>query len=928
MPDPLRQLLPAAEPAVLDALDSRPAVADALGRILRYSPVYRAWLERFPDLLRWLNDGCRPDGRPFGPGRYAQNRELFEADCPAEAAPLNAFRRLHSLRILLRQCLHAAPMDSLLREISDLADHTLSRHYETVLQQHIERFGQPWDEQTDRPAGCILIGLGKLGGRELNFFSDVDLLFCFSGAGFTRRGTRPTRLRNREFFHKVASAFCQRVQQTTPSGQLYRVDLRLRPDGDQGPLVPSLDGMMRYYYERGQTWERLCLLKARRIAGPRELAHEWQEMLQQFRYPRFAPAHYAEEVALLKSRTEQEGRQSAHPARDLKNGQGGIREVEFFTQTLQLIHGARFPFLQTPSTMEALRQLGRYELLPHADAHNLRHAYAFLRRIENLLQAREEMPVHHLPADPESESALAQCMALPESTPWTGLLQQHRARIHQHFNDLFPREPRQQLKEDWLALFSDKPVGPHLSELLRKWFGQRHRQGEQALRALATDRPGRPVSREELTLFANMADPFSDAFARCADPVRTVRRIAAFVETYASRRQFLQTGQQHPHFIRLLALLFDRSSRVFEILRRQPAIMEELLTRAGHRHLDTEAQLKAIRLGPAHDFPAWLRLYLNAEFVRILGNELLEIDPLPALQAQLTALAEAACRALLKALHPDCPLLLVALGKFGTRELTPGSDLDVLALSPDSLPSHEAASALQDLARNLAGSGFRLDLRLRPHGEDGALAISLDRFRHYYRHEAMDWERHLLTRARPFAGPSDLLQAFTREHARLLYHDPAFRPTAQHPPEDPDLRRRRLAEKLPSDQPHRSLKHAPGGLLDLELQIALLCRRHGHAVPRLQQPASAGLLPTIAQAGLLTREKAQTLLQNYRFLRHLQLCLRRDAFAPVDQIPASSEDQHRLARWAGLPSAEHLLSEVRQRLAQNLAAFPSPLPPT
>ncbi len=904
-----------------------PDLARALDELLSWSPVYKRWLDRFPPLTEAFLHELNPHRGPFGPGRLQQSWPVFAGRFPDSPCRLQHFRRLHTLRIAVREHLAAAPMPSLLREYSDLAEDCLGRLLDDLLPEHRRQYGEPWLEDADRPAGLLVLAFGKLGGRELNLFSDLDLVFVCEGHGHCRKNGHCTHTGNTAFYARVVRSFCQRSQERTAAGMLFHIDLRLRPEGESGPTVPSLGAVLQYYYARGQPWERMALLKARRVYGSREMEHEFTETLQPFRYPRYAPPNLSEEVAFLKTRTEKEILGAAALHEDIKSGQGGIREIEFVVQTLQLWHASRLPFLQTPETEGALRQLRRYGILPEDDAQALLGAWGFLRRIENLLQMQEEKPVHRLPATKTGREALAVLLGFSGETAFMRELKMRRDAVRRHYEALFPRRHENPLQEEWLALFSAKTIHGSLRRRLLSWFGNREKEGEKALRNLANAQPGRPVTREEISLFAHLTEAFGEVLPRTADPVQALRRVASFAQAYGARREFLHTCQENPHFFTLLALLFDRSSYLHQLLCRFPSIMEELLQRVGRRRKSVQDQEEDLRLGPDNDFAAWLWLFVKAEQVRIVGNQLLGFDSRAGMEEQLSDLAEAVCREGLRRHGLEEKVGLLAFGKFGGGELSPGSDLDLVFIATHP-PEEGISGRIRSFLRLLGhdhplGRTFSIDLRLRPHGKDGPLLPGFARFRQYYLTKARDWEVQALVRSRPIAGPASLRKAFGQFRHKLLFASPSSRPPGK-AFEDPTMRSPRLREKVGRREPVLCFKNAPGGLVDLELFAQYVARRLGAAIPALRVPRVRTLIAAIAAEPSLS--SCAPLQEAYARFREIELALRRETFTDTDQLPADPEQQGRLARWLGHDSWDDLHAEIAELLAANQERLASPLP--
>ena len=388
-------------------------------------------------------------------------REVDEwfAPSPGTSAGSEALGKLRRLkqremiRIAARDLARLAPTPEIISEISTVADVCLSAVLRLCWQQSVARFGSPFEQDADgqwRATKFCVLGLGKLGGQELNYSSDVDVLFVYSDEGSVfkepprkNKPAKPT-LSNHQFFQRVAEAFIGEVGKLTEDGMLFRIDLRLRPEGDAGPLVRSLASYENYYAQWGQTWERMMLIKARCVAGDTTLAGEFLEMVQSFRYPRSVSENVLDEIAAMKQRIEKEVVKSGEMERNVKLGRGGIREIEFIAQTLQLLHAGRNPFLQGSQTLPALQKLVQYHLLEGADAERLSSAYTFLRDIEHRLQMEQNRQTHSLPASPAARERVARLMGFIDFKTFD----RTRAEHSQHVRAVYERLLKSDAKEE------------------------------------------------------------------------------------------------------------------------------------------------------------------------------------------------------------------------------------------------------------------------------------------------------------------------------------------------------------------------------------------------------------------------------------------------------------------------------------------------
>jgi glutamate-ammonia-ligase adenylyltransferase len=337
-------------------------------------------------------------------------------------------------RVAVRELAAVAPLEETTGELSQIAEICLRRVFEFWDAELRQRYGSP-------KAEFAILALGKLGGGELNHSSDVDLLFLYSD-----EGQLTPHISYHQFFNRLGNKILETFSKPHPAGSLFRVDLRLRPEGSAGPLARSLESMENYYSGFGETWERIALIKARRIAGSRELAYDFLRLHQPFIYPKSATPDLLDEIAKIKHRIERDVVGPEKLERDVKLGRGGIRDIEFIVQTLQLIHGARNPFLQEPSMLKALRALRELDLLPREDVLALDDAYRFLRRVEHRLQIEAEQQTHTVPDEPDPLSRLAHSLRFASASDFTAALHNRMGSVRPIFQRIISGSPAQPAK--------------------------------------------------------------------------------------------------------------------------------------------------------------------------------------------------------------------------------------------------------------------------------------------------------------------------------------------------------------------------------------------------------------------------------------------------------------------------------------------------
>jgi len=853
------------------------------------------------------------------------------------------FKQREMLRIAARDLSRLANATEITQEISDVADVSLGAVWQICRQQLTHRHGCPYHKDArgrwQPTEGCVL-GLGKLGGHELNYSSDVDVLFVYEeeGAIFkeppgSKDKTNVT-LTNHQFFNRLAEAFIAEVSRMAPEGMLYRIDLRLRPEGDAGPLSRSLASYENFYAQWGQTWERMMLIKARRVAGDEAMAAEFLEMIQAFRYPRSVNQSVLGEIAAMKSRIENEVLKAGELERNVKLGRGGIREIEFVAQAFQLLHAGRQPFLQGAQTLPVLKKLAQYELLPARDATSLSEAYIFLRDLEHRLQMEGNLQTHTIPAGRHAQERLGRLMGFKTLKQFQQAHETHRREVRRIFDQTFktPAEEKQpqtsfprhfdRAEEEWKQLLGAhgfKDVDKALRVLREFVEGPGYGHVSPRTRELAFQllprlfglcRPERSTSKRrnheiapEKAAARRLSNPEPERVL--SDPDRVVTRLDSFIAAYGARATLFELWNSTPAIFELLVLLFDRSEFLAELAIRTPDLVDELVTSGRLRQRKTaEETLRDLRHGRGdEDQHLWLRRYHQAELMRIGLRDILGLADFEQYLSELSALADAclqyACEVVLhKHKLKSPPFAIIGLGKLGGAEIDYGSDLDLLFVAD---PKAKNLTRLAELAiqimellskRTEQGIVFHTDARLRPDGEKGLLVNTLDAYEDYYRQRAMLWEIQSLTRTRAVAGAPGIGEQFQQLAAALTNFKHPNLPLAAYTPEWKQqihqMRMRIEKERTPPGKDDLALKTGKGGLMDAEFIAQALCLEHGwreaNTLRALERGRSAGVLPGAAR-----------LIENYRLLRRVEGILRRWSYEGETVLPDDPAAYHRVA---------------------------------
>ena len=776
------------------------------------------------------------------------------------------------LRIALREVAEVAPLEETTLELSHLAEICLREVYTYWDCELRSRRGGP-------DAQFAILGLGKLGGRELNHSSDIDVIFLYEDEGQVS-----SNFTYHEWFNQLGAKIIETFAAHDAGGALFRIDLRLRPEGTAGPLARSLESMENYYAGFGETWERLALIKARSIAGSRELAYEFLRQHQPFIFPRSPTPDVLEEIAGIKRRIERDIVGHENIGRDVKLGAGGIREIEFVVQALQLLHGARHAFLQETSTLKALPVLADLELLPRSEARVLENGYRFLRRVEHRLQIEAEQQTHTVPEDPEALSRLARSLGFPSAAKFSAALRDEMHQVRTVFRRVIsaPSGAAESTGES-LHIFRDEKAAA------------------KSLADLAKGPGGFHVAPRTRQVLRNLRPLLFRWLAQAADPDVALNQFIRFVEAYGLRSMLFELLVVNPKLLELLVKTFDASRHAGDLLIRRPQLLEEI-TRAGmlDREITVAHHLKRLEaLGTTSESLDPLRAYRQTQLLRIFLRDVLGIATLSSLFAEHSALAEACLVFVNRLRGSESDLTIIAMGKFGGSEIGYGADLDVVFVGEDvRAAQHLMVAMAQPTAE---GSIWTLDARLRPDGEKGILSCSLTAYEAYFQTRGQFWEAQALTRARPLAGP---LQNEFMELAQRIW---------RHVGQRGDLFAQisgmlhRIRRDRGSASDELDFKTGTGGLIEAEFLVQALQMRSA-----IWNPQMMGALRDLAAKGILTESDAAALQANYEYLRSIESVLRRWENKSVSSLPADKAEQSKLALRVGAKSLDAFAQRYRE----------------
>ncbi len=925
-----------------------------LARVFAASEFVARSCAREPALLAGLI-GSGELFRAYAPGELTGLILAATAAAGDEAALSRTLRRQRAremVRIAWRDLTGMAALDETVADLSALAEACLDGALDRLHGWAAQKHGAPRGQPSGRPQRLVVLAMGKLGGRELNFSSDIDLIFCYpeegecetasapdltaharsasgsppspaNGRGNEGEGARGPRTRvpdvppitppigeqglsNQEFFARLGRALIRALHENTADGFVFRVDMRLRPNGESGPLALSFEAMEHYYQLHGRDWERYAFIKARVVAGDRAAGAELLATLKPFVYRKYLDYGAIESIRTMKAMIEREmARQGMN--RNIKLGRGGIREIEFIVQTHQLIRAGREPSLQEPNARRVLAALRRAGYLETEAAIRLDAAYVFLRDVEHRLQMVEDRQTQRLPDDEPGQLRLAFACGFSDWPTFLAALDGHRQAVHEQFSVLFRQAGEEQGAPDslvtlWQGQLDDEAAG----RLLREQGYAESGEVLALLQSLRTSGAYLALSTTGRERVDRVVPMILAQCGRSPAPLATLQRLVQVLEAIGRRTAYFALMAENPPVVKQLVSLAGASPWIANWIARHPLLLDELLNPALAR-LPVPAQLhdelrERLAQLPADDLELQmevLREFRHGHVLRVAAADLgTKLDPLETGGA-LAAIADTVVGESLRLAErdlqkrhgrPRCPghasapgLAVIGYGKLGSRELGYGSDLDMIFLyegcdngesdGERPLPNESWFARLGQrlihllTTRTAGGLLYEVDMRLRPSGKSGPLVASLDSFERYQTTEAWTWEHQALVRARPVAGDPGVIAEFARLRAAILCR-----------PRDPaglvrdvlDMRARMRESHGSRESGLVDLKHDRGGIVDIEFMVQYWVLRWAAEHPALiRQTDNIHILQALAGEGLLDPKRAAFLEEGYR--RYLSL---------------------------------------------------------
>ena len=833
------------------------------------------------------------------------------------------------------------------RELSRLADACFDAAIAFHGAELRARYGVPLytdDDGIKREAKLSVIGMGKLGGKELNFSSDVDVIYLYSSDQGEVGG-----LSLHEYFAKLCTQVTSALSEMTENDIVFRVDLRLRPEGAKGAIANSLAQMERYYETFGRPWERQAWIKARPCAGDPQLGAECLATLRPFVFPRLISPTVIDDVRDLNRRIKRElvrprrsGSQDEPAGFDLKNGEGGIREIEFFVQALQLIHAGKRPQLRRRGTLDALDALLFAGLVTDDEHGALWRAYRWLRHAEHVLQLEGGLQTQTVPEDDEARMRLARRLGYSSDITFAIDLVKYTSAVSRLFLTLgVPVDESVDVTAILRGELTDHEEAAALTRL-----GFRDVSAATAELARARRNPGSPLSPSATERTARLGAALLAEIATSADPDQALRFLGELIARRGSAWSVWRLLDETPAIVRLLGSLFGASAYLARTLLDTPELIDLLVELGLTPTTRTVGQIATeldLRLATAdHEDPEALWSAVaevkNGHVLRVgLADFAGALDAM-AVCNELTAIAEACLdRALalveapLVARHGrppgDARIAVLGLGKLGGRELGYAADLDVVFVYASSAHDDDGGEShgpfplstiewFSRLAQRLLGALrqrtargrlYEVDTRLRPSGSQGLLVTSLAGWKRYHSEDARLWERQALTKLRWVAGDRMLGSEVERIARQTVYGMP---------PADPRI----IADEIIKmrDKIERELgatgdlKTGAGGVMDIEFAAQYLQLVHGHAHPELRTTATVVALRAAAATGIAPSREVELLGQGYRFLRKIEHRMRVVHDQPIHRLPEPRDELDKLARRSGFPDGNVLLEHVKR----------------
>jgi glutamate-ammonia-ligase adenylyltransferase len=954
---------PAGAALLPSLLEGRARTLEILLQLFATSQTLSDVLAQYPEGLAMLRVPLRRS-----PSQAEMQVQLQAAVDAAfeDSAILRAFRRFRHqqlLRIGTNDVVRDRPLEEITRDLTRIADAAIEVALATALRTLGRRYGTPQDA-AGQPVSCAVLAFGKHGGEELNYSSDIDLLFVYRAEGATRP-SRGVGIGNDEFYSRVVGEVVRLLAAHTDRGTAYRIDLRLRPEGHRGPLARSLESTLTYYDTMGRTWERQALIKLRLVAGDLALGRQFVTAIESFVYRKYLSFAEINEIKALKRQIEHKALRAGVSATEVKTGRGGIRDIEFTIQFLQLLNGGDLPEVRQRNTLQALQALERVGCLTDQEYRVLDDAYRFLRKAEHRLQMLFDLQTHQLPVGTDELRKLARRMGYDD--PGTAFLADYRdkteptRRILEHLlHQTFAGEGDTAEPESDLLL-DPNPDPETIQQVLGRYPFRDVQGAYQNLAQLAQESVPFLSTRRCRHFLASIAPGLLRALAETPDPDMALVNLEQVTHSLGAKTVLWELFSFNPPSLKLYVDLCAWSQFLSEILINNPGMIDELLDSLVLNQPRTVDELRSELTDlckGATDLEPILRSFQDKELLRIGVRDILNKDPIQATTGALSDLAEVLLSQVALAQQPAlqkrfgmpllaegpragqrCRFVILALGKLGGREMNYHSDLDLLMVyegdgrtaPPAGATRFEAFETTDnyhfftELGQRIIkatstlgpmGRLYAVDMRLRPTGKSGSLVLPLAELRRYLAPaggEAQLWERQALTRTRVVHGDADFGVEVMAAVAEGIYHLP-WRPELAD--EVAAMR-----ERLEASHAGCDLKRGRGGLLDVEFLVQLFHLKYGRDLPALRTPSTWEALDALREAGLLSDAEHAELRDGYDFVLRVLSRLRIVHNRSLHELPAAAVEVEKLARRLGFDSGGRFREELEKRRDRTRVLF-------
>ena len=913
---------------------------DIFSKALIGSSFLTSIIRRDPQLLQeiFLDRGCFIT-KNLAEKEVELHSRVSQAEKPSDVDRiLRVYKEKDFLRIGVRDLAELADVTEIMHELSDLACAAI----QTALDYHFDRLvikhGYP--EGHSQGTGMFVLAMGKLSGGELNFSSDIDLIFLRQPEeGWT---TGSSRVSVSKFYESLARSVSKSLSEVTEDGFVFRVDLRLRPEGEKGELVPSVTNATDYYLAWGRTWERAALMRAAPVAGAKELGADFLKDLEPFIFRKHLDYSTLDDIRDMKSRIENQLK--SKPGVNIKLGQGGIREIEFFVQALQLINAGRTPRVRSRSTLISLDLLAETGLLETSTAGLLREAYLFFRKTEHRIQIDKQRQTHELPKSPEDLEELAWRMGY-RNRPLEKFmfdLENHRRVVEELFSGFLRGSA------DEKNGLSPSP-GRKIVELVDNEAQCRLLLGETGFNNTSTSfsiisklvrtSSHSSILEKSRSLMERLAPVFIDEIIKSPEPDRTLIALDNFVNSLKAGPAYYSTFLENPATARFLVKILGESKLFTDLLIRHPQAIDSLIAKGIDEGHKTREELESSffeRLAYSDDFEDQLNLlrsFKNEQMLLIGVRHMIEEANSARVRREISDLAEVCLAGASVIANAEMsrkfgagvsieslPFVIIGMGKLGGQEMTYLSDLDIIfvyeSLSEQmgKLATHEwfsrfAGRIISVLNMHTSeGIVFQIDTRLRPSGNKGALVTSLESYSDYHRQTSALWEKQALIRARPVFGPESLSQKVVDITRECIMRTPV---SSSDLAEIDRLRKRMQHELASEDSTNVDLKTGEGGLVDIEFFVQANILMHSHSRPEIIRNNTLDALAQLERSRIIDYRTFETLDTGYRFLSDLEDRIRIMEEKSVDRMPLTGEKLKGLATRLGygLGSQESLVQK-------------------